>query len=228
MPGGIVAGCPGTRPILPTPSEAGTFHMKKKKTKVKSTPHATLPNALPETILLHPALLHRQAHAISFALARVAFQGDRASMRLCIERLFPIPRERAVPLEILHSPASQSAFDVEDGLQSVFDALRDGRITPGEAAKLTALLDSRRKAFETGDLEARLRDLEKAPSGRGDKPHGDIDYDSLPMDLTPDPPDDAEPGEPDEPDPAPAPPPASQPPRRPIYSIVNYPAIQRG
>jgi hypothetical protein len=45
--------------------------------------------------------------------------------------------------------------------------MADGVLTPEQAASVAAVLEMRRKAFETMDLERRLSDLEAARSGWG-------------------------------------------------------------
>ena len=84
----------------------------------------------------------------------------RRRSRLCIERLVPISRERALPVRI---PAAQDALQITIALQAVFDGLAAGQLTASEAQKLAGLLENQRRAIETGDLEERLQALESAP-----------------------------------------------------------------
>ena len=113
------------------------------------------------------AASHLQAEAknITRALVRkaTAGRGNIKALRLCIERLVPLTRERALPVNI---PPAQDALQITIALKAVFESLGAGQLTSGEAQKLTAILENQRKAIETYDLEERLLALESAPRTR--------------------------------------------------------------
>ena len=74
-------------------------------------------------------------------------------MRLCIERILPPCRERAVRFAL---PTIESAADISAAMQAVTSALAAGTITPGEAATIAAVVDTFVRAIETSDFERRL------------------------------------------------------------------------
>ena len=92
------------------------------------------------------------------ALIRKAVTGNLRALRLCVERLVPPTRERALPIDI---PAASSAVEITLALQAIFRALGDGQLTPGEAHKLAAILENQRRAIETAELEERITALEE-------------------------------------------------------------------
>ena len=102
------------------------------------------------------------------ALIRKAVTGNLRALRLCVERLVPPTRERALPIDI---PAASSAVEITLALQAIFRALGDGQLTPGEAHKLAAILENQRKAIETAELEQRIAALEQDSNSTRSK-HG--------------------------------------------------------
>lgn len=168
-------------------------------------------------------VLRDDAEQITRSLARRAINGNVTALRLCVERLVPVSRERVVPLQI---EASHTAFDVSQAWQTLFDAIAAGRLTPGEALKFVAMFENRRKAIETADLEERIEELENQPDTPSKKPHDDIDFENCRMEL--DPPVSEASAHRQAPSPAPgaASEAASEAPRRGVPSIVSYPGIQ--
>ena len=151
----------------------------KPRRSAKSQPAATTlrcAETLRDGTAIASNLLATEAAEITRALVRKAIAGNMKALRLCIERLVPFSRERALPVKI---PAAQDALQITVALQAVFDGLRAGRLTASEAQKLAGLLENQRKAIETSDLEERLQALESSPPRREDKltmPPDDLPY----------------------------------------------------
>ena len=78
-------------------------------------------------------------------------------MRLCIERILPLCRERAVKLAL---PPIESAADIAPAMKAVTSALAAGVITPGEAGTIAAVVDTFVRAIETSDFDRRLKIME--------------------------------------------------------------------
>ena len=79
------------------------------------------------------------------------------ALRLCIERVLPQCRERAVKFAL---PPIESAADIAPAMKAVTSALAGGMITPAEAATIGAVVDTFVRAIETSDFERRLRLVE--------------------------------------------------------------------
>ena len=79
--------------------------------------------------------------AVEFALA-----GDPTAMRLCIERILPPCRERAVKFTL---PPIESTDDISAAMRAVTSALAKGDITPGEAATIAGVVETFARAIET-------------------------------------------------------------------------------
>jgi hypothetical protein len=89
------------------------------------------------------------------------------ALRLCIERVLPQCRERAVkfalpPIE--SAPTGQArglkAHDIAPAMKAVTSALAGGVITPAEAATIAAVVDTFVRAIETSDFDRRLKIME--------------------------------------------------------------------
>ena len=78
-------------------------------------------------------------------------------MRLCLERILPACRERSVKFAL---PPIESAADIASAMKAVTSALAAGVITPGEAERIAAVVDTFVRAIETSDFERRLKIVE--------------------------------------------------------------------
>jgi hypothetical protein len=103
------------------------------------------------------ALLEGEPEALTRRAVELALAGDPTAMRLCIERILPPCRERAVKFVL---PPIKSAADIAPAMEAVTSALAAGAITPGEAATIAAVVDTFVRAIETSDFERRLRVFE--------------------------------------------------------------------
>jgi hypothetical protein len=102
-------------------------------------------------------LLDGEAEALTRRAVELAFAGDPTAMRLCIERILPPCRERAVKFAL---PPIESAADIAAAMKAVTAALAAGVITPGEAERIAAVVDTFVRAIETSDFERRLKIVE--------------------------------------------------------------------
>ena len=84
--------------------------------------------------------------------------GDIQALRLCLDRIVPPRRDRAINLDL---PEPGAAESLETASSAVLIAVAAGEITPGEGQSLTAILEGRRKVLELTDLERRLSELEQ-------------------------------------------------------------------
>lgn len=87
-----------------------------------------------------------------------ALDGDLMACRIILDRTWPAPKGRLVPLAI---PAIGNLADLAAAHSAVTQALADARITVDEAASLVTVLDHRRRLIETADIERRLTTLEE-------------------------------------------------------------------
>jgi Family of unknown function (DUF5681) len=103
------------------------------------------------------ALLEGEAEALTRKAVELALAGDPTAMRLCLERILPPCRERAIKFAL---PPIESAADIAPAMKAVTAALAAGVITPGEAEAIARIVDTFVRAIETSDFERRLKALE--------------------------------------------------------------------
>ena len=116
-----------------------------------------------QTTMAAAALLAGESEALTRKAVELALVGDPTAMRLCIERVLPACRERAVKFAL---PPIESAADIAAAMKAVTSALAEGAITPGEAATIAAVVDNFVRAIETSDFDRRLQLMEDSFAGR--------------------------------------------------------------
>src|SRR6266446_5090151 len=102
-------------------------------------------------------LLEGEAEGLTRRAVEMALAGDPTAMRLCIERILPPCRERSVKFAL---PPIESAADIAPAMKAVTAALAASVITPGEAGRIAAVVDTFVRAIETSDFERRLKIVE--------------------------------------------------------------------
>jgi hypothetical protein len=103
------------------------------------------------------ALLEGEAQALTRKAIELAIAGDTTALRLCLERIVPQRRSRTVAFDI---PRIDRVEDLAQAIGAIFREVAGGRIRLDEGATLVGMLESKRRAMETIDLEKRLRALE--------------------------------------------------------------------
>ena len=104
-------------------------------------------------------LLEGESEALTRKAVELALAGDPVALRLCIERILPVCRERAVRLAL---PPIKGASDVSAAANAVTSALARGALTPGEAERIAivvvhfdAIMKTRRCVMSRLSLPAR-------------------------------------------------------------------------
>jgi hypothetical protein len=91
-------------------------------------------------------------------MVEAAKDGDLRAAELVLQRIWPARKSRPIALTL---PAIQSASDVVAAVGAVADAVGAGEITPDEGHAVASILEAKRRAIETVDLESRLSALEQ-------------------------------------------------------------------
>ena len=110
------------------------------------------------------SLLENQAQALTKTAIELALEGDTTALRLCLERIAPPPRSRAVSFAV---PRIDRIEDLAGALGAIFQEVAGGRLHLDEGAALVGMLEAKRKAMETIDLEQRVQALEAQGPGHG-------------------------------------------------------------
>jgi hypothetical protein len=99
-----------------------------------------------------------EAKDIARKLIDAAKDGDMRAAELVLARVWPARKGRPVSVEL---PEIEGIQDVVKALGMVVNAVGAGDLTPEEGASVAAVLEIKRKAIETSELDARITALEK-------------------------------------------------------------------
>ena len=102
------------------------------------------------------SLLQGQAEALTQTAVTKALDGDSISLRLCMERIAPAPKDQPVSFNL---PKMKNVLDASEAAGSVLAAVSEGQLTPIEATRVMGLIDSYRRALELTEIEQRLQAL---------------------------------------------------------------------
>ena len=83
--------------------------------------------------------------------------GDMGALKLCMDRILPVRRDPPVKLGSL--PTSTAA-EVSKSSEKVVQNVASGKLPPGQGLVMSELLDKRRRAIETQNLDERIQKLE--------------------------------------------------------------------
>jgi len=81
------------------------------------------------TALAVQALLDGEAEGLTRVAVEKALAGDIVALRLCMDRILPVKRERAIELDL---PALEGSQDSLRAIGTVLEAVGAGEITPTE------------------------------------------------------------------------------------------------
>jgi len=87
----------------------------------------------------------------------LAKDGDTIALRLCLDRIYPPRKDRAVRFAI---PPIESPRDAAEIMAAVARAVAAGEITPNEASEFAKVIDAYVKAFHAAELDERVAIVE--------------------------------------------------------------------
>lgn len=110
------------------------------------------------TTLAVEALLDGEAKKLTRKAIELALAGDTTALRLCLERIAPIRKGRPAAFNL---PAINTAADAVRALGAVVASMSAGELTTDEATAVANVIEVKRRAFETLELEGRMRAIEE-------------------------------------------------------------------
>ena len=102
-------------------------------------------------------LLDGQSQALTEKAVEKALEGDMQALKLCLERICPPRKSRPIKIDL---PKVETAADVTAAQSAVIAAMAQADITPEEANTIAGVLEAKRRALETLELDERLSKLE--------------------------------------------------------------------
>jgi len=88
----------------------------------------------------------------------LAVEGDRAAMRLCMERMIAPRRDSSVQFELA---SIKDLTGIEAAMDAVLKRIASGRMTPEQGETVSRILETQRRIVESRDLDARMEKLEE-------------------------------------------------------------------
>jgi hypothetical protein len=107
--------------------------------------------------------MEQGAEEITKAVVDAARGGDLSAARLVLERLAPSMRERPIAIDL---PSTDTAEGINQAQQAIIEAVGMGELLLGEGSALAGLVELRRKALETIELEQRVTALEEKANAK--------------------------------------------------------------
>jgi hypothetical protein len=105
------------------------------------------------------ALLDGEGEKITRKAVELAKAGDSAALRLCLDRLLPVRKDRPVVFDL---PKLETANDVVKASSALVSAAAAGQITPSEAGELSKLVEGHFNILKADELQKRLEAVEAA------------------------------------------------------------------
>jgi hypothetical protein len=102
--------------------------------------------------------------AVTRSVVQAAIDGDVSAAKLVLDRMMPVRRGRPVHFT---APETMDATGLANAFQNIVSAMATGELTPEEAVSVANVLELRRKAIETLELETRLRAIEERAEVHG-------------------------------------------------------------
>jgi hypothetical protein len=116
--------------------------------------------------MLAEKLMADDTEGVVRAVVNAAKGGDMTAGRLILDRIAPPRRGSPVSFAL---PAIKTAAGVTEALSAVAASMASGDLTPEEASAVASVIETKRKAIETQELENRIVALENAAEERWKK-----------------------------------------------------------
>ena len=101
------------------------------------------PSRARQAAVVAEALIGRKTVPLTNKLIEIALAGDRAALRLCLDRIVPPRREPPIDLCL---PKIKGRADLLEALTTIADAAASGALSSSQSAALTQMLIALRNA----------------------------------------------------------------------------------
>jgi hypothetical protein len=104
------------------------------------------------------ALLDGEVESLSRKTIEMALAGDTVALKLCLERVLPVRRRNATPIDVAPLDTIQ---DVLRAAGLIATETAAGELDLDAATVLANLVEGKRRAIETIELEKRIAEIEE-------------------------------------------------------------------
>jgi hypothetical protein len=113
-------------------------------------------------------LVEGQAEQLIQKVLELAQAGDVSCLRMMLDRILPVRKGQPVNLVM---PPIKTSGDLIPAIASIWEGIRDGRLTPEEAGVLSIVMDRSIQAIQLHDITKRIAALEQARDKRDETKH---------------------------------------------------------
>lgn len=124
-------------------------------------PKGKPPGTRHQLTLLAEGLMSKDVAGVVRRVVKSAREGDMVAAKLILDRLSPVRKGRLIAITM---PPIATASDVAVALSQIIASVAVGELTPDEAGTIASLIELKRKAIETVELESRLQEIESRVS----------------------------------------------------------------
>ena len=90
-----------------------------------------------KTTLAAQALLEGQAEKLTQKTVELALNGDVTALRLCLERFYPVQKDRLVEFDL---PKLEDQSDATEAIRRILKGVSEGKLTVQEAETLNGIV----------------------------------------------------------------------------------------
>ena len=136
----------------------GAWDMGKFKKGQSGNPAGRPPGSRNKTTIASQNLLDGEAEAITRKAIRMAKNGDTLALRLCLDRIYPKPKESRIKAPL---PTIATAADIPMAIVAIFKMIGGGEITVEQGKALANIVATQCGVLETTELEKRIASIEE-------------------------------------------------------------------
>lgn len=114
--------------------------------------------ALNKTTMAVRELLDGEAEELTRKAVELAKGGDITALKLCLDRVSPCPKDRAVTFTMPEEICKAESLPLMTA--HILKAVGDGELTPSEGERISSIITAHARAIELNELEARVSKLE--------------------------------------------------------------------
>ena len=111
-----------------------------------------------KTTELAEKLMSDDVEGVVRSVLNKAKDGDMQAAKIVLDRIVPPRKGRQIEADI---PEANDLKGVAEAQAAILSAVADGILTPDEGKTVSEIVESRRKAIETLELEQRISELER-------------------------------------------------------------------
>ena len=104
------------------------------------------------TTMAAETLLAGEAERLTRKAIEMALDGDVVALRICLDKILPARKDRAVTFPL---PPVGTPRDAADLMAAVIAAVGAGSVTPSEGAEVSKMMDAFVKAYQAAELNDR-------------------------------------------------------------------------